>query len=176
MDRELKKPKRTMTEAQKKARMANLANGRKKRMEMLQKKKETGVPEEYDIDSDESSIASGSSDSDSDNAFVISKKKKKTPKKAVNFALGGPKQGIISTKPSKHEGALKRDVDELKNIVVELVTLQKQQNKAVKKARKQTNRSSGGTKIVVLPQQNPAPQTKSSNDSMMDALRKSLMS
>ena len=35
------KPKITMTEKQKAARIANLANGRKKRMEMIKQKKKT---------------------------------------------------------------------------------------------------------------------------------------
>ena len=37
------KPKITMTEEQKAARIANLANGRKKRMEMIEQKKKTSV-------------------------------------------------------------------------------------------------------------------------------------
>ena len=49
------KPKITMTEKQKAARNANLANGRKKRMEMLKQKKEQ-KPKEYDISSNDWSL------------------------------------------------------------------------------------------------------------------------
>ncbi len=64
------KPKRRgMTEAQKKARLDNLAKGRQKRAEMAKLKKETP---EYDIESESDSSSDSSSDSD---AFILSKKK-----------------------------------------------------------------------------------------------------
>ena len=66
---------------------------------------------------------------------------------------------------------LREEVNELKNVVIKLATLQKKQNKA----QKQSNKPSGGTKIVVLPN-NSTPQTKSTiNDNLMDVLRKSIM-
>ena len=42
---------------------------------------------------------------------------------------------------------LREEVNELKNVVIKLATLQKKQNEA----QKQSNKPSGGTKIVVLP-------------------------
>ena len=65
---------------------------------------------------------------------------------------------------------LKQDFDELKNMVQELAMMHKKQ------AAKKKPRSGGGsTKIVVLPQSNQNNNNRSPNDSVMDALRKSLM-
>ena len=66
---------------------------------------------------------------------------------------------------------LKNEVNGLKNIVMELATLQKKQHKAT---RKHNDRPSGGTKIVVLPN-NGAAQPKTCNDSVIEALRRTLM-
>ena len=67
---------------------------------------------------------------------------------------------------------MKNELDELKNMVIDLATLQKKQNKQNKQ-----KRSNGGTKIVVLPnnqtQQQPEQNTQSNH--LIDALRRSLM-
>ena len=66
---------------------------------------------------------------------------------------------------------LRNELDELRNIVTDMALMQKKQHKAT---RKQTNRSSGRTKIVVLPQSQGSNQSGPS-DTVMDALRRSLM-
>ena len=66
---------------------------------------------------------------------------------------------------------LKNEGDGLKHIVEELVNLQKKQH-----AKKPKKRSGGGTKIVVLPQQSNSSKPESyHSNSVLDALRKSLM-
>ncbi len=158
------KPKRTMTEKQKCARLANLKAGREKRMERIKQKKETNQ-QEYDLSSGDESESSSESD---DDAFVISKKKKRQPKPIV--------QGIIPTKPSKVPKLkdeslthLNNKFDQLTNIVMAMAT---KQNKT---KRKQTKRPSGGTKIVVLPQPNTNPSsTKTPSElAYLETLRKS---
>jgi hypothetical protein len=147
----MEKPtKKSITDKQKIARLANLEAGRKKRMEQLQKKKQTKKVEEYDLSSSEDS----SSDSDEESSYTLSKKKAKTaPKKEAK----------------KEDANLKQDFDELKNMVVELASLQKKQNKALK--RKEPK--SGGTKIVVIPP-NGQDQKQSNDNSTIEALRRSL--
>lgn len=161
-----------MTEKQKAARLANLERGRKKRLESLQQKKEAkthGVKEEYDL----SSNYSGSeTETESDNdAFVISKKKK-TPRFVERRSPRPRKRSTVDMKRNVDPN-LRTDVDELKFMVMELAKLQKKQTKT---SRKQTEKKSGGTKIVVLPQNTAGiVPTKGPNDSLMEALRKSLM-
>ena len=140
-----------MTEKQKGARIANLANGRKKRMEMLKQKKEQ-KPEEYDISSNDGSLDESDSSSDSEDAFVISKAKKKNAK----------------TEPPSNNN-LRGDVDELKTMILELANMQKKQNKSVRKSR-----PSGGTKIVVLPQNTSGGSQSKAADDYMEKLRKSI--
>ena len=160
------KPKRTMTEAQKKARLANLEKGRLKRKEALKQKQES-KEEEYDLSSESLSSASDGSDESDNEAFVISRKKKVVPRDVVMKSQRA--QRSKSNKPNENEN-LKQDFDELKNMVQELAMMHKKQ------AAKKKPRSGGGsTKIVVLPQSNQNNNTRSSNDSVMDALRKSLM-
>ena len=161
-----------MTEAQKKARMANLANGRKKRMEMLQKKKESpkGTEQEYDLSSDES-MSDSSNDSSDNEAFVISKKKPKAKPVDKKQKYHGAKVKIAEVEKPMHDN-LRHEVDELKSIMMELATMQKKQNKVT---RKQSKKPAGSTKIVVLPQNNSGGSHSQANDSVMDALRKSLM-
>jgi hypothetical protein len=154
VEKKEKKVKQKMTEKQKSARLANLEAGRKKRMELMRKKKEVQQQEEYDLSSKSSSEESPSDD----DAFIISKKKKKS-KKVV-------KQ---TESPLPKDDPFRNELNEIKNIVVELANLQKKQNKA----QKHTNKSSGGTKIVVLPQNTT--QAKQPNDSVMEMLRKSIM-
>ena len=118
------KPKITMTEKQKAARIANLANDRKKRMEMIKQKKEQ-KPEEYDISSNDGSVDESDSSSDSDDAFVISKAKKKNAKTIT------PKEQRKSKK-TEHpsDNNIRGDVDELKTMILELANMQKKQNKS----------------------------------------------
>lgn len=157
--RKVMKTRRPMTEKQKAARLANLEAGRKKRMEMVKQKK-TGLPvkhHEYDLSSNESD---SSSDSD---AFVISKKKRVPKKEALT------RKQKDRSKEEIHK--FKDDVDELKTMVMELAKLQKKQNKSIKSSK----RSGGGTKIVMVPPNQPQPISKPQTDlAYLDALRKSL--
>ena len=165
------KPKRVMTDKQKSARCLNLAAGRKKRMDAIKQKKEK--PDEYDISSNDGSIdESESSDSSDNDAFVLTKAKKRSGKTdALQKQLKSKKR---ETKQPTSDN-LRGDVDELKSMMIELANMQKKQHKASKK---RSSKKSGGTKIVVLPQQTSAPVTASQirahTDSSLDALRKSL--
>lgn len=160
----LSKKGRPMTEKQQAARLENLRKGREKKMETAKHKKEAKV-EEYELSS-QYSDSSGDSDSDSD-AFTISRKKKVIPKEKQK-----ERRLVSRSGPIDNNNTLQKDMDHLKSIVEDLANLQKKQNKAVRKAKKETKKS-GGTKIVVLPQQSS--QATSANSSVMDALRKSLM-
>jgi len=73
-----KKVRKPMTEKQKAARLANLAAGRKKRMEMVKQRSSlTDTQQEYDLSSE------SPSDSDSNGeAFLIKKKSRRSVKKA----------------------------------------------------------------------------------------------
>ncbi len=155
-----KKPKKVMTDKQKAARNANLVKARQKRKESLKEKHES-KEQEYDLTDSELS-----SDSDSDNdAFVISRKKKFVPKEVVM------KSQRVVKKTDDHENNLKKDFDELKCMVEELANMQKKQA-----VRKKNKRSSGGTKIVLLPQTSSQGSGRNSIDnSVMEQLRKSLM-
>ena len=141
-----------MTDKQKAARLKNLENGRKKRMELIKQKKQ--VDDEYDLSSNDEKE---SESSDSDDGFIISKKK----------PVKKPKDIPVKSKPDK----LRSEVDELKTMIMELATIQKKQNKAV---RKRTERPSGGTKIVVLPNHSANPATLSKINDGMELLRRSL--
>ena len=160
--------KRTMTEAQKKARLANLEKGRMKRKEALKQKQErfADKEEEYDLSSDSLSSASDGSDESDNDAFVISRKKKVVPRDVVMKSHKNKANKKASINDNEN---LKQDFDELKNMVQELAMMHKKQ------AAKKKPRSGGSTKIVVLPQSNQNNNNRSSNDSVMDALRKSLM-
>jgi hypothetical protein len=158
-----------MTEKQKAARLANLERGRKKRMESIKQKK-VDDKEPKQVEYDLSSNGSSSSDSDeSDNDFIISKKPKVEKAQFLKTPTKHKKQ-----KPVKDPDfdLMRSDVDELKNMIFDLASLQKKQNK--RSTQKRESRSGGGTKIVVLPQ-NSAPSQNKVNDSMLEALRKSLM-
>jgi len=161
------KPKRQLTEKQRIARIDNLAKGRKKRMDTIKQKRET-KDQEYDISSDESYDSVSSSDSDND-AFVISKAKKRQAKPVKQKEISTRKSNNIEdrSRPNDH---LKSEVDELKTMIIELANMQKKQNKTVRKSR-----PSGGTKIVVLPQNSSGggSQAKATDD-YMEKLRKSI--
>lgn len=168
-----KKVKRVMTEKQKAARLANLARGRKKRLENIQQKKEVKPTEEYDLSSQSDSETDSDVSSDND-AFIISKAKKAKRAKTKEPPVKEKKTRFVVGKEKRREidDGLRTDVDELKFMVMELAELQKKQNK---KTRKQTEKKSGGTKIVVLPQSNNNNTTKPPHGDLMEALRKSLM-
>lgn len=156
-----------MTEKQKAARNLNLKKAREKRAELTKKKYEA-KNEEYDLSSNDETIDSDSSESD--DAFILSKKKKTTkPKHKIPLEEKKKNRGMADTNMIFQ----KNEIDELKNMIYQLATAQKKQNKALKKEPK---RSSGGTKIVVLPQPNTPPPTqiRAHTDSSLEVLRKSL--
>jgi hypothetical protein len=158
---------RNMTEKQRAARLANLAAGRKKRMELLQMKKDG--KQEYDLSSESDNVSSGDSGSESD-AFIISKKK---PKKTVKHQKLTTKDKHKTPPNRENEDKfLNNKVDRLEYIIEKMVTMQEKQNKVARKQAKKP--SGGGTKIVVLPNSTGNTQAKV-NDTMMEALRKSLM-
>ena len=142
-----------ITDKQKAARKSNLAKGREKRMETIKQKIEDTKNEEYDISSN--NVDNDADESSSDDDLIISRKKPTKTKQV-----------------KKDDNSLKNELDELKNMVIDLATLQKKQNKQNKQ-----KRSNGGTKIVVLPnnqtQQQPEQNTQSNH--LIDALRRSLM-
>lgn len=152
-EKPLVKPKQKITNKQKDARLMNLELGRKKRMENIKQRKEAekNKPEEYDL--------SSNSESESDDGFVISKKK---PAKKVAFTT----PPNVALKPRVDDN-LRSEMNELKNIVLELANIQKKQNK---KKDKQSNK---GTKIVVLPPSTSGGGTTSLG-SEMERLKKSL--
>ncbi len=169
----VQKPKRKITEKQKIARLANLARGRQKRQEMVKQKREQ---KEYDLSSDDDSFDSESNSDCSEDAFIISKAQKKTkPSKPVSARRQNNHPTFEQSKDSKvrkndNDNDLKNEVNELKNIVFELANMQKKQNKT---SRRQTKKS-GGTKLILLPQNTPAPQTKPLAGIDLLELRKSL--
>ena len=128
----------------------------------MKQKKEGKKQEEYDLSSNDDKSESSESDNE---AFIISKKKsKKTPPPKQTLK---PRDRAFDDKSI----ALKNELDELRNIVTDIALMQKKQHKVTKK---QTNRPSGGTKIVVLPQAQTS-NSSGPSDSVMDALRRSLM-
>jgi hypothetical protein len=161
----LKPVKRQMTEKQKAARLANLEAGRNKRKEMIKQKKEQT---EYDLSSEDSY----DTESDSDDAFIISKKKKASKRGKSLVKKPRSRRDLIESKDvGFHDNHLQGEVNELKSMVAMLANMQKKQTK------RKPSKKSGGTKIVVLPQNQPnAPPVRSINDTMLDSLRKSLFS
>ena len=155
------KSRKGMTEAQRKARLANLAaaNGKKRKQDYRSKQ------QSYDLSSDDS-YAESETETDDDDAFIISRKK--------NFKEKHSKRNNTVSKKDirKHnrDDHLKREVDELKNMIVSLANLQKKQAR-----RKPIEKKSGGTKIVVLPPNAASEKPQTQSDSVIDALRKSLM-
>ena len=149
------KAKRPLTEAQRNARVANLAAGRAKRLERIKEKKANPV-DEFDINSDSDSGSSSDSSSSSDGDFVISKKKK-TPK----FVPPTP------TKKSKS----KNEVAELRNMFMNYIT---QQSAAGKKKSKPRRKSGGTTIIVPQTSSQVSPQIVEQPSAYLEALRKSI--
>jgi hypothetical protein len=90
---------------------------------------------------------------------------KRNPRQKSDLVFGHPGS-------EARDENMQHEVDELKNMIIELAKLQKKQTKTT---RKQTQKPSGGTKIVVLPQNTPAHRQSQPYDSVMEALRKSLM-
>lgn len=145
-----------LTEKQLAARRENLRKGREKRMENLKGKKDEKPQYEYDLGSHDAD----SEDSSSDDEFVISKKK-------VVSKKNGPKPRTreeVEYPPSKNE------IEELKNMVLELAIMQKKNNKSLKKQQGKPS------KVLLIPPttQQQATQPKQLNDTMIDHLRKSL--
>ena len=97
--------------------------------------------------------------------FICCFEKEKLPEKKVQEAKN---KLVVSNEESNK---LKSDVDELKNMVFELASMQKKQNKINKK---RVERKSGGTKIVVLPNNTSQSQEQKQDNSTMAALRRSL--
>ena len=149
----LPKKKRQITEKQREARLANLANGRKKRAALLQQKKESSAFEQeqkkYEYD-----ISSGDSYSDGSSDFVISRKK--------------PTKARKEPPKSETDSNLRNDMNELRSIVTELAILQK---KTKQRASSEGRSKGSGTKVIVVPQ--PVSQSKPSDD-YMEKLRKSI--
>jgi len=130
----------------------------KREWKILSRKKENKV-EEYDVSGSESG-----SDTDNDD-FILKRKKPKTRQLVVKERT--------DKKPKQKDDDyldLKDEMNEMKDMIQQLALLQKKQNK---KARKK----SGGTKLAVVNMPNTPPEIKapSSHDSLMEALRKSLM-
>ena len=114
------KPKKTITDKQKAASLVNLEKGRKKRMETLKQKQKTEKEEkEYDLSSEEENAVS---ESDDEPAFILSKKPPKVPEKKKEVK-----------KPVNDETEkLKGEFEELKNMMFQLASYQKKQNKKMK--------------------------------------------
>ena len=149
---ENKKPKKAMTKKQEAARLENLARGRKKRMDMLKEKKETV---EYDLSSNDYE----QSGSDSDDGYDLIKKKsvkKEKPKKEEKEHKDKPKEEKL------HD--FRNELDELKNIMIDIAKVQKKQSK------RKTHRDK-----IIIPIPQSTPQTKTQNESMIEALRRSLL-
>lgn len=177
--------KRPMTDAQKKARLANLTKARQRRGEEAKRKKENNGYE-YNLNSDDSSDCDSESDSSSSkSAFVISrakpaKKQTKTVKnKSSKLSTKNKQERVNEDQISKYE------FDQLKNIVGDIANELKKHNKKVNKITRKTKKS-GGDKIVVLgtaqqqpqPQQpaqsNPAPQHNAAYAAYLNGLKTSL--
>lgn len=164
-----------MTVKQKAARLANLEKARLKRSQGAKQKKEE-KEQEYDLSSENSGYETGS-DSDGSDAFVITKAKTKGGKNKIT-PKHRPTKSKKLTNRSRTDSSrddYKQDVDELKDMVYALATLQKKQQKATKRQTKKSGGNNGGTKIVVLPQNTPAPVKPGPHDSTIELLRKSLM-
>jgi len=156
MEEEEPKQKRQITEKQREARLANLANGRKKRAAMIQQKKEK-KNYEYDISSEEASF---SSDSDGSSDFVISKKKARKDRKEPKKKERDEDSGISE---------VKSELNELRNIVTNMALLHK---KTMKRTSSENRSKGSGTKVIVVPQQ-VSSQNKPTDD-YMEKLRKSI--
>ena len=144
------KPKRATTEAQKKARLDNLAKARKRRDELAKQKKEAPKKMEFEL-SDSESGYSTDSDSDSD-AFVISKKKPAKSKKLPKSV----------EKPSVEQPATKKDLEAITNIMLQMA----KQNSKVLKAKK--TRKSGGTNLSINMAPPVAPEPVKSHNPHLD--------
>ncbi len=135
------KTKRVITEKQKAARTANLANARKKKAELLkQKASSKKVESDFESLSDSSSDSSSDESSDSE-AYTISKSKSKS------------KKAVPVKKPKKIKIPVNNEVQDLKSLVLELATMNKQQHKKINRESKK--QKSGGNVNLILPQNNP---------------------
>ncbi len=136
------KQRKKITDKQKASRIENLKKGRETRMKKIKEKKES-KENEYDIDS-----GSESSDSEVDmDSFILSKKTKDNSKSSKSLKSKSKKKDYSET------DELRNEIKELRGVMYEIV-----KKKAKKKPRKE-----GGTKIVLLPNQNQPKQEKLSN-------------
>lgn len=145
-----------LTDKQLAARRENLKKGREKRMANLQNKKEEKPHIEYDLESQGSD-----SESSSDGDFVISKKK-------VVEKKNGPKPRTRDD-VEYNKTSSKNEIEELKNMVMELAIMQKKNSKSIRKQQGKPSKV-----LLIPPTQQPAQPPKLGNDTMMDHLRKSL--
>ncbi len=130
------KPKRIITDKQKAARTANLANARKKKAELLKQKAESKkIESDFESESDSSSDSSSDESSDSE-AFTISKSRSK--------------KVVPVKKLKKVKIPVSNEVQDLKSLVLELATMNKQQHKKIKKESKK-----GGNVNLILPPNQP---------------------
>lgn len=148
--------KKSMTEKQRLARLANLKKGRETRMTALKNKKQE-TADEYDLSSQDDKDSDSSSD---DGDFVISKKKPtRKPRSRDDIAF-----------PSFTP---KNEFDDLKEMVRDLAMMQKKSNKAIRK--QQNNKPVN--KLVLLPSAQQASAQSQSyriRDSVAEQLAKSL--
>lgn len=137
-----KKTKQVISDRQKEARRINLAKGRAARQAKYEKRK-SEKKHEYNIDS-------GSSEEDDEidlDSYVLSKKEKEKSKDNDE-----DKEVKKEKKKTVEDDSLKQELKELREIVFEVAKQKKQKRK------------SGGTKIVLLPNQQTQKETKPSNE------------
>ena len=152
-----------LTDKQKAARSANLANARAKRAEMSKQKKNVKFEPKHD-DREESEDESDQSSDDED--LIVSKRK--TVKKTIQV--------------EDDSNNLKKEFSELKSMVYDLATMTRKTNKIMKQKNKQVEGTKSTNIYNVLPsktkertQEDDKPKIESYNDSLMNALKKSLM-
>jgi hypothetical protein len=152
-----------LTDKQKAARSANLAKGRAKRAEMSKQKQEMKEQKHDEREEDEES------DQSSDDEDLIVSKRKSVKKKI---------------QVEDDANTLKKEFSELKSMVYDLATITRKTNKIMKQNSKQVEGSKSTNIYNVLPNktkerkqedEEKTPKTESYNDSLMNALRKSLM-
>lgn len=192
--------KKQITDKQREARLQNLANGRKKRQEALQARKDALAEEkanpkpknnhgtQYEIyDSDSNCSDDGYSNDYSESepsdeeAFVISKKSSKPQtKKQVAMANAKNKKrgkGKEYQEP-KQSDILQAEINELKQHMLQLAKEQKKQTKTIKKSRSvripKSDHKQPKQIILVPPSSNNSSGGSSSNASMLNALRDSI--
>jgi len=154
-----------LTDKQKAARSANLAKGRAKRVEMSKQKQENKVEPKPNDGYD----GEDQSDQSSDDEDLIVSKRKTVKKK---------------TQVEDDSNNLKKEFSELKSMVYDLATITRKTNKIMKQNSKQVEGTKSTNIYNVLPaktkerkqdDEDKKPKEESYNESLMNALRKSLM-